>query len=214
MVKTVFELLSEIYNGNFYKLPEKIKIDGKIWEKGKNTRDYKEAGEHWMWWLADYCANEYNDVEDWLKLPVEEVEEVIGEKWKPKIGEEYWYFYDWGDYIAKSIWTNRNRDNYRYYLNICFKTRKEAEQHLENIKTEAELRQLAEELNNGEKFDWEDTEQEKYYLYYDGEDEEVYGDFSYIAKFPKQIYCLRKNFKDKALEQIGKERIINYLKEE
>lgn len=213
MGKTVFGLLSEIYNGNFDKLPEKIKIDGKIFIKCNIYSDYKKVDGNGSSseWLGEYLSNEYDNIVDWLKLPVEEVEEG---KWKPKKGEEYWYAYDCGTFITKAIWDNSKLDNYRYFLNICFKTVEEAEQYKEKIQTEIELRKLAEKLNNGEKIDWEDTEKEKYYLYYDSEDEEVYTDYIYMDKFPQQIYCLRREFKDKALKQIGKEKIINYLKEE
>lgn len=187
MGKTVFGLLSEIYNGNFDKLPEKIKINGKIFIKSSIYNDYKKVDSDGSpsEWLVEYLSNEYDNIVDWLKLPVEEVEEG---KWKPKKGEEYWYAYDCGTFITKAIWDNSKLDNYRYFLNICFKTVEEAEQYKEKIQTEIELRKLAEKLNNGEKIDWEDTEKEKYYLYYDSEDEEVYTDYIYMGKFPKQIY--------------------------
>lgn len=211
MVKTVFDLLSEIYDDNIDKLPNKIKVDSRIYYKNSLYDDYftEPRGKGGNEILSD--LREKNWLKDILTLPVEEVEEG---KWKPKIGEEYWYAYDCDPFITKAIWNNSKLDNYRYYLNICFRTTEEAKQHQENIITEVELRQLAEELNNGGKIDWKDTEQEKYYLYYDSEDEEIYTDYTYMAKFPKQIYCLDGNFKERAIEQIGEEKLKNYLMEE
>lgn len=40
MVKNVFELLREIYNGNFDNLPERIKVHGEIYTKTADGHDY------------------------------------------------------------------------------------------------------------------------------------------------------------------------------
>lgn len=202
----VIDLLNEIYNSNYDELPEKIKIDDEIWKRGEDCSDYFNKLSSLIAYLDSYYA-----VTDWITMDVEEVKENI--KLKFNNDEEYWYVNDLGR-VNFTNWEDDNIDNYRYDTNNCFKTKEEAEQHLENIKTEIELRQLAEELNKGEKIDWNDIFQSKYFLYYNFTEKGVYKDWDYTAKFSKQIYCLDKNFKDKAMEQIGEEKLINYLKEE
>lgn len=110
--------------------------------------------------------------------------------------------------------SNSSIDEFRYNIKNCFKTEEEAKRCLENFKTELELRQLAEELNNGEKIDWNNTDQIKTVLYYDYKDEKICSDFLTYNKYVKQIYCLDKNFQEKAIEKIGEEKLMNYLQEE
>lgn len=210
MVKNVMELLEEINKGNFEKLPEKIKIDDEIFEKDDEKGNYFEKGFGIS--LLEIIADDTSkNLLESLKLPVEEVKEGM---WKPKVGEEYWYVYDCEGPIVEAIWDNRDIDNNRYYLNNCFKTEKGAEQHLENLKTEVELRQLAEKLNGNEEIDWEDIFQEKNYLVYDFDEDDINDDYTCSYLQAHQIYCLNKKFKDKAIKKIGKEKLKKYLREE
>lgn len=211
MGKTVFGLLSEIYNGNFDKLPEKIKINGKIFIKSSIYNDYKKVDSDGSpsEWLVEYLSNEYDNIVDWLKLPVEEVEEG---RWKPKKNEKFWIVNESGQ-VDWFLWSGDSSDDYAYKTNNCFKTEKEAKQHLNNIETEIELRQLAEELNDDEKIDWENENQSKYYLTYDYLENTIYQQWEDTNKTAKNIYCLDEKFKDKAIEEIGEEKLKKYLRE-
>ena len=66
---------------------------------------------------------------------------------------------------------------------------------------------LADELNNGEKIDWNDGSQCKYSIYYSYEIDTLQRHCSFRCKDLGQIYCLDGNFKDKAIEKIGEDRL-------
>lgn len=208
MIKNVYELLSEIYKGNCDKLPNKIKVDDIIWEKDTYTRDYIAKELSPRQYLFEYLFK--RDTMNALNLEVEKVRE---DHWKPKYKEEYYYI-DTLKRICEGSWENDETDYYRYYTNNCFKIREEAKKHLENIKTEIKLRKLADELNNDEKIDWRNEKQNKYYLYYNHQYEEIDFSWELIAEQSHEIYCLDEDFKEKAIEKIGREKLINYLTQE
>lgn len=207
MIKTVFELLSEIYKGNIDELPNKIKVDDIIWEKDKFTKDYLEKDTFPRQYLLEYLFK--RDTREALELKIEEVKE---EKRKPKFGEEYYYVTEEGD-ISDYKWTDTDIDNYMFYNENCFKTKAEAKQCLENIKIGVEIRKIAEKLNKGEKINWSDNNQNKYFLFYDYENKEIKINCNQIYKVGRTIYCLSESLKSEAIRQIGEEKVANYLKE-
>lgn len=212
MIKHVFELYSEIYKGNIDKLPEKIIVGGIKFYKNKYYKDYYTkliSSEETR--LINILGERLDaDTEDILQLPVVEEKE---EKWKPKKGEYYWYV-DLNGNVDDYSWNYDNADNFLYNTGNCFKTKEEAQKHLDNINTEIELRELAEELNDGEEINWHNANQGKNYFYYDYYDDCIYSDKESTEKNAKTIYCLDYNFREKAIEKIGEERLKNYLKEE
>lgn len=133
--------------------------------------------------------------------------EKKGKRWKPDCGEEY-YVGLFGS-VCKLKWNNCPEDNYLYSQGNCFKTRHEAEEHLENLKTKAELRALAEELNGDEVIDWNDGEQWKYCIFYTSR---IASDERCTCQSQGAIYCLDPDFLDKAIKRIGEERLIKMIK--
>ena len=67
---------------------------------------------------------------------------------------------------------------------------------------------LAEELNNGEKIDWNDNQQCKYTIFYDCEDNFLNRNNAYVCKELGQIYCLDGDFVEKAKVRICKDKLI------
>ena len=72
-------------------------------------------------------------------------------------------------------------------------------------------------LNKGEKIDWENTSQEKYFIYLDNE----YNKLGYAdnicgkwCQYQGTVYCLDQNFLDVAIQEIGEGRLIKYLRGE
>lgn len=137
--------------------------------------------------------------------------EKKGKRWKPDKGEEYYFVSHFGDTHC-TTWLDANSDNFRYQQDNCFTTEKKAQEHLENLKTKGELRVLAEELNGGEVINWETLCQYKYHLYCDNRKDNLEQDYN--NQFQKQgiIYCLDPDFKDKAIDRIGEERLIKMIK--
>lgn len=137
--------------------------------------------------------------------------EKKGKRWKPVNDDNYYILNDLGK-INTSRWRNDPIDNFRFSQNNCFRTEQEALKHLENLKTKAELRALAEELNGDEVMNWETLFQYKYHLYCDNRKDNLEQDYN--DQFQKQgiIYCLDPDFKDKAIERIGEDRLIKMIK--
>ena len=75
-----------------------------------------------------------------------------GKRWKPDCGEEYYFIGLFGG-VCEFSWNNCPQDNYLYSQGNCFQTEEEAKEQSENLKTKAELRALAEELNGDEVID-------------------------------------------------------------
>ena len=81
---------------------------------------------------------------------------IKNEKWKPGLDEEYWYVDDMFD-PCSSTWYDHEIDNLRYTYNKIFRTKKEAEFYVAFLET---LQEYTFEPN------WENSEQEKLYIYY------------------------------------------------
>ena len=87
-----------------------------------------------------------------------------------------------------------------------FKTREEAEEYKEVFNTYYDLMDLAEELNNGEKIDWSNDKQKKFYICFKGN--KLVQGYTYSIKEIGEICCLDENFKEKAIEKIGEDKLI------
>ena len=128
-------------------------------------------------------------------------------RWRARIKDTYFYVDDYGN--AESWYEDNDDENiYRYKTRNYFKTRKEAEEYQEIINTYYDLMDLAEELNNGEKIDWYDETQRKYYIYFDLRTNKLDEGYALRLKTIGQIYCLNINFKEKAIEKIGEDKLI------
>lgn len=134
-------------------------------------------------------------------------------RWRARIKDTYFFVDDFGD-VASCHEYNEYGDNYRYKTRNYFKTEEEAEEYKEVMNTYYDLMDLAEELNNGEKIDWNDNQQCKYTIYHDFEDNFLNRDNSYVCKEFGQIYCLDGDFPEKAIEKIGKDKLIKLFKYE
>ncbi len=111
----------------------------------------------------------------------------------------------------------------RFYNNVThqflyksgnyFKTQEEAQEYLDNITTKAELKVLAEELNEGKVIDWDDFSQRKYYMCanYQLINKLYFGEET-TTQTAGVIYFLDSNFLDEAINRIGEERLIKMIK--
>jgi hypothetical protein len=132
-------------------------------------------------------------------------------KWQPKKYDVY-YFVDGGGDVEKCPYRDSYYDRWRIPQGNCFKTQEEAEQHLENLKTKAMLRQLADELNEDRVIDWEHYNPTKYSIMYDYGLKTISLGTNATSQDADVIYCLDENFADIASERIGEQRLINMIK--
>lgn len=138
------------------------------------------------------------------------LEECKYERWKPKVNEKFWYIDSFG-FVNYSLFMSETESRFKNYN--CFQTKEEAEQETEKILIRRQLEDIAKRLNKNNKIDWENRTQNKYLIYFNYGDEEI-GTYSTMLLYKEQgaIYCLDKNFKDIAIEEIGEERLKRYLR--
>lgn len=127
--------------------------------------------------------------------------------WKPESNEKYFFVSGCG-VINGCKWINDTTDNGYYEIGNCFKTKEEAEFALERVKIKTELRRFAEENNECE-FDWENRNQNKWFIYYNCVMKKIDALYDTIFK-THYIYFSSKEVAENAICTIGKERLKKY----
>lgn len=143
----------------------------------------------------------------------EEIERLKneGKVWKPKNGELYYHLTGSANF-DNDTWNEHPVDKSRDSIGNCFKTEKEAISVLEKIKIYTELKRLAEEINTVP-IDWENRNQNKYYIEYNNFAKELnYGCVGY-TKYIGTIHSTNSNFLKIAKERIGEDRLLKLFKE-
>lgn len=129
-----------------------------------------------------------------------------GKRWRGVKDRFYWYIEGdckvYGEYEKDDDY-----DNARYEMGNYFRAKEEAEKILEKIKIYMQLKDFALQLNKGREIDWEDDEQEKYYIYYDRETMKLDYNSSWSYQNIGQICCLDKQFLNKAKCEIGEDNL-------
>ena len=174
--------------------------------------------------LMDEKQKILNDIEE-AQRKLDEARKKLDEyntgykRWEPKENEKYWYITDYGT-VNYTLFTSKSQnDNMRFKNYNCFKTREQAEAEAHKILVRHQLEDIAKRLNKGEKIDWSDNKQFKYYFYlYKGDIYEAYNnlicDFTQIKEQQGTVYCLNENFLDVAKREIGEDRLIKYIRGE
>ena len=142
------------------------------------------------------------------------LEEYEYKRWEPKNGEEYFYVDNVG-IVQNALFDN----TMGYHLALCrtlncFKTKEQAEAEAEKILVRRQLEDIARRLNKGEKPDWIKCYQKKYYLGYDQVNSKITLECRTTIIAQDTVYCLDKNFKDVAIQEIGEERLKKCLRGE
>ena len=155
--------------------------------------------------------NEINKTKEHLKNMEKMLEECKYERWKPKDNEMFWYI-DNSGFVNYSLFMPETESRFKNYN--CFQTREQAEAESQKILVRRQLEVIAKCLNKGEKIDWRDDSQPKFYLYYNCCSENIKYGIYYHSKIAGVVYCLTEKLLDIAKEEIGEERLIKYLKGE
>jgi hypothetical protein len=141
---------------------------------------------------------------------IEELKENEKKKWQPLLGEYYSYIDSKGKALI-AMRQNNGVTEWRICQGNCFESLEQAEQYRENLNTKSLLRALADELNGDEVIDWKEN-LPKYCLYYNQELGEVYTTRNSANRTQGVIYCLDRNFGEKAIQRIGEQRLIDLIK--
>ena len=127
-----------------------------------------------------------------------------GKRWRGVKDRFYWYIEGdcevYGEYEKDDDY-----DNARYEIGNYFRSKEEAEKVVEKIKIYTRLKDLALRLNEGREVNWDDSAQDKWYIYY--EYNSLTTTVSYGYQDIGQIYCLDSNFFDIAKREIGEENL-------
>ena len=132
-------------------------------------------------------------------------------KKKPFIeeGQEYYFIDSTGD-VRFDFWNNHPVNRQRLDFGNCFPYTEENKEQVEKeVNLIAERRKLQNEmemfarLNNDHEIDWSNTEQQKWYLCIDYEDNEVDMRYTYYYREPNITYFTSEEVIDKAIEKFG-----------
>ena len=139
------------------------------------------------------------------------LEECGYKRWKPKYDDRYYYVSEECTAMESRAWAEYIVDE-RYRRYNVFKTEEEAKQEAEKILVRRQLEDIARRLNRGERIDWDNYEQAKYCieLYKNN----IITNFYKAHKTQGTVYCLDRNFKDVAIQEIREERLKAYLRGE
>lgn len=119
---------------------------------------------------------------------------------------KYYYINGYSE-IASDEEHNCELDDGRYNIGNYFKTKEEGEKVLENLKIYTKLKDLANRLSEEDPVDWSNSDQCKFYIYYDHYDNFLLQhSYSYTHSIGS-IYCTCEDFLDIAIEEIGKEKL-------
>lgn len=157
---------------------------------------------------------ELEEKQDELQKQINELKQVKVEeqkkKWMPEYSKEYWFVGDNGE-IYMSIWGGSCHDKWRYLTGNVFKTEQEAEEHKNKLKVQAQFRNFVEKRN--EELDWENNNQEKYFLNYSYNYEKIIISFTWVCKYQDVIYASSEQILQDAIEEIGEENVKKYVLE-
>lgn len=106
-----------------------------------------------------------------IELTEEQINQIKKEvnpnkRWRAKDLGLYYYVTSGGQ-TSESRELYMEVDDFHYNQRNYFKTQQEAQQHLDKLNLIAKIRNRIEELNGNWKPDWEDIDQNKYYIFYD-----------------------------------------------
>lgn len=134
-----------------------------------------------------------------LGIKVEE-----NKRWRAKTNKDYWYVNSCNN--TEQSWdTNSRCDNFRYYSHNYFQTKEEAEIYAHVLETEMLLKKYADEHN-------EEFGDYKCCIIWLLKDNEYQIEFvsSYVHR-PRIIFFSSKEITQNAINEIGKDRILEYL---
>lgn len=137
-----------------------------------------------------------------------EKREKENKRWRSKDGDIYWLVGSNG----KPDWSyefNRDSDSFRYDTHNYFQTEEEAQKYASVLETERQLKKFADEHNDA--IDWTNINQEKYHLYYNYSDYRVSIAHRLWTKESRVIYFSSEEIAEQAIDEIGKDKIKEYL---
>lgn len=146
-----------------------------------------------------------------LRAKVEKEEKEnksTNKRWRAEKTGAYWFV----DSDGEPTWwyeQSRNIDDFYYDTHNYFQTEEEARRYTSVLETERQLKRFADEHNG--KIDWSDNNLDKYYLGYHYDVYSISVDACWIIREPRAIYFSSKKIAEQAIDEIGIDKIKEYL---
>ena len=157
--------------------------------------------------------DEINKTKEHLANMEKMLKESEYERWKPRHQEQY-FSVDTNNKVFCHYNNKQAVTNESFEVFNCFQTKEQAEAEAEKILVRRQLEDIAKRLNKDEDFNWLDTHQDKFHIYYAFSTGDIKCGHHWRDKIAGVVYCLDENFKDIAIKEIGEERLLRYLKGE
>lgn len=151
--------------------------------------------------------NRISELEKQLTALKTEIEKE-NKRWRSKDGDIYWFVGSNGG-PNWSYEINRDSDSFRYDTHNYFQTEEEARRYASVLETERQLKKFADE-HNGD-IDWSNANQEKWNLCYYYSRYEVSPIRCCRVKEARVIYFSSEEIAEQAINEIGEEKIKEYL---
>ena len=131
-------------------------------------------------------------------------------RWRAEKGENYWTVSDYRRVkVDVDFGADSSGDSFRYDTHNYFQTEDEARRYAKVLETERQLKKFADEHNN--KIDWSNTNQEKWNLCYYYSRYEVSPIRCCKVNEARAIYFSSEEIARLAIDEIGEEKIKEYL---
>ena len=128
----------------------------------------------------------------------------------PEKGDIYYFIGNDGS-IFEDKWANNSYDQQRFNSYNYFKTEEEAQKEIDRRLIKAKLNDIANRLNGGQIINWDSAIQRKYHLTLSNEGS-LNLSFSLIDKIEGATYCLSQDFLEVAVDEIGEQVLLDYMK--
>lgn len=132
------------------------------------------------------------------------------ERFVPEENEKYYYINEQGIITWEDNDTYVDKNRIAFYN--CFRTKEEAELEKEKILVRRMLENIANRLNKGKKIDFGDLTSKKYFICFDYDRNFIRLNHSSWLQAAGAVYCLSDKFLEVAIEEIGEERLIKYIR--
>lgn len=141
-----------------------------------------------------------------IKAKIEELKQETQEsesdnRWKPKVGKDYWTV-DVDGWVYRNKWNNGNFDNDAFNHTDIFPTEEQAEFDRERKRIRRELMKYSKEFESGG---------DNWTLRYDHNYDIFITYYARYIQVPFTIYFESKEITRKAIKEVGEDRIKKYL---
>lgn len=148
-----------------------------------------------------------------LEKELEEAKEQLKrtrERFRPTEGKKYYFLNSYQiECDCFSPFSNQAKARYANYN--CFETKEDARREVGKIVIRRRLEAIAKRLNDEEEIDWNDREQNKFFIGYDHNTQRLDVTSAVIFKTEGAVYCLHSTILKEAIKEIGEEELIDYI---